>query len=352
MPEIRASAFVRGRRPFFATMVPLLASLGCPYRCDFCTDWNTPYRLLPLERLRADLLYLAERWPGVMVAFHDPNFAVRFDAVLDVIEAVPPARRSPYIMEASLSILRGARVPRLGATRCISVAPGVESWEDYSEKSGIGRTTGHEKVERLVEHFTLLHAHVPYLQANFLFGLDVDQGDEPVALTKEFMTRTPFVWPVVNIPYPFGGTPLSTRYREDRVLAAMPFSFYYSPYLVTTLRHYDPITYYRKLIEIFSHFTAPAMLARRLAATSHPLVRLAHVVRTQVKRARLRAFRRLCDALVSDGAVRAFHEGRSRALPELYHREFERMLGPYATLISRAERTPELEPMPFATAGT
>ena len=41
MPEIHASAFLRGSRPFFATMVPLLASLGCPYRCDFCTDWNT-----------------------------------------------------------------------------------------------------------------------------------------------------------------------------------------------------------------------------------------------------------------------------------------------------------------------
>jgi len=216
---------------------------------------------------------------------------------------------------------------------------------------GIGRTTGRDKVDRLVEHFTLLHAHVPYLQANFLFGLDVDRGDEPVALTKDFMTRTPFVWPVVNIPYPFGGTPLSSR-CEDRVLAAMPFSFYYSPYLVTTLRHYDPITYYRKLIDIFSHFTAPAMLARRLAATSHPLVRLAHVVRTQVKRARLRAFRRLLDALVSDEGLRAFHEGRSRTLPEFYQREFERMLGRYATLVSRVERTPELDALPFAIAGT
>ena len=34
MPEIRASAFVRGIRHGLTT-IPMLASMGCPYRCDF-----------------------------------------------------------------------------------------------------------------------------------------------------------------------------------------------------------------------------------------------------------------------------------------------------------------------------
>jgi len=223
MPEIRASAFLFGRRRYAATTVPIVASLGCPYQCDFCIDWNTPYRLLPTERLEADLRYLSRCWPGVMIAYHDPNFAVRFDEVLDVMERVPPGRRNPYLMESSLTILRGERIPRLGATNCAFVAPGVESWEGYSNKAGVGRATGPTKVERVAEHFRRLHEHVPYLQANFMFGLDTDAGDEPVELTKEFMTRTPFVWPVVNIPHPFGGTPLYEQYLEEgRILASMP----------------------------------------------------------------------------------------------------------------------------------
>ena len=45
MPEIRRSAFLwnplRGRsRPYASTTIPLLASVGCPYRCDFCVDWS------------------------------------------------------------------------------------------------------------------------------------------------------------------------------------------------------------------------------------------------------------------------------------------------------------------------
>ena len=44
MPEIRASAFFRGRKPLLLSAVPMLASLGCPYRCDFCIDWSSTYR--------------------------------------------------------------------------------------------------------------------------------------------------------------------------------------------------------------------------------------------------------------------------------------------------------------------
>jgi hypothetical protein len=346
MPELRRATFAWGRRPFFATTIPLLASTGCPYACDFCIDWDTPYRQLPLDRLSADLRYLATRLPGVMYGFHDPNFAVRFDEVLDVMETVPPAARNPYVMETSLSILRGARVPRLGASGCVSVAPGIESWAEYSPKAGVGRATGAAKVDRLVEHFSLLHEHVPYLQANFLFGVDADRGDEPVTLTRAFMDRTPFVWPVVNIPYPFGGTPFFARCRaEGRILAAMPFAFYYSPYLTMVPRHYGPVEYYERLVELFAFFTAPAMLARRLASTRSAVVRLAHVVRTRVKRRRLGALRRLLRLLREDRDFRAFHEGEPLGLPEFYQREYERLLGPFAALLSRAERVPVLEPL-------
>lgn len=343
MPEIRASAFAWGRRPYATTAIPLLASIGCPYACDFCTDWDASYRLLPLGRLAADLDYGARNLPGVLLAFHDPNFAVRFDAVLDTMETVPSGLRNPYLIETSLSILRADRLPRLSATNCASVAPGIESWSEYSNKAGVGRLTGAEKVARLVEHFTALHDHVPYLQANFLFGLD-DDGDEFLELTKDFVSRTPFVWPVVNVPHPFGGTPLYSRYlAEGRILTAMPFSFYYSPYVVTTLERGSPARYYRQLIDLFDHFTAPAILLRRLATTSSQFVRAAHIVRTRTKRRRIRMFRRLLDLLVSDRGFRDFHEGRSAALPEFYQREYERMLGPYASLMSRAERTPHFE---------
>jgi len=123
----------------------------------------------------------------------------------------------------------------------------------------------------------------------------------------------------------------------------MPFGLWYSPYVATTFAHYDASEYYGKLIELFAHFTSPAMLARRVATTSSWFVRLVHASRTHVKRQRLRAFQRLRDLLVSDPAMRRFHEGRATALPEFYHHEYERQLGPWAALMPRAERVPLLD---------
>lgn len=177
MPEIRASAYFFNRIGSPLTIIPMLASVGCPYTCNFCIDFNNPYRALPRDRLAADLRYLSANHPGTPIAFHDPNFAVKFDEMFDVLEAVPKHERNPYIMESSLTILRGERLQRLKDTNCVFVAPGVESWTDYSNKAGVGRQAGTEKVTRVVDHFRQLSENVEYLQANFIFGLDTDAGE-------------------------------------------------------------------------------------------------------------------------------------------------------------------------------
>jgi radical SAM superfamily enzyme YgiQ (UPF0313 family) len=345
MPEIRASAFFRRRGRLPLSAVPMLASTGCPYSCNFCIDWNSTYRQLPAERLKTDLDYLSAHLPGTLVVFHDANFAVRFDEVFQTLEAQPPDRRPPYIIESSLTVLKGDRPRRLKDTNCVMVAPGVESWTDYSNKAGVGRAAGVEKVDRVAEHFAQLAENVPYLQANFMFGLDTDEGDTPIELTKRFMDKAPFAFPTINIPVPFGGTPLHDNLVADgRILTAMPFSFYYAPYVVTTIKNYDPVAYYAKLIELYSHASSPAMLRRRLQTTKHRAIAYVHRARTASFRADVRSFERIQHMLRTDREFLAFHEGRSNVLPEYYRGIGERMLGRYAELLSPAERTPDLSP--------
>ena len=343
MPEIRASAFTRGR-PYISTTVPMLSSVGCPYACDFCTDWDNPFALLPQDRLEADLRYLSTAWPGMRVSFHDPNFGVKFDEVLSIMETIPQKSRNPYVIESSLSLLKESRLGRLRDTHCYFLAPGVESWSSYSNKAGVGRTAGYQKVELLADHFKLLHQYVPCLQANFMFGLDVDEGDEPAELTKEFMRRTPFVWPVINIPTPFGGTPLYEQYLEQkRILTAMPLAFYYSPYLVTTLKHYGAIDFYRQLIDISAYAGSRPLWWQRMRSVTNWSTRFLMSMRKVRVSQRVREFRSILNMLTTDPQFLAFHEGRSDVLPEFYHREYERLLGPYAALLSREDRTPVMD---------
>ena len=175
MPEIAAASFADGR-PLFTSVVPMLASRGCPYSCDFCIDWSSEYVPLARDRVVADRRHSAEHMPNVHVVYHDPNFAVRFDEMMDIIEEVPAPRRSPYLMESSLSVLKPQRLSRLRATHCVYVASGVESWASYSSKAGVGDRTGREKLELVVDHFAKRREFVPGLQANFIFGTDEDMA--------------------------------------------------------------------------------------------------------------------------------------------------------------------------------
>ena len=161
------------------------------------------------------------------------------------------------------------------------------------------------------------------------------------------MDQTPFVWPAINIPVPFGATPVHDELQAaGRILRAMPFGFYYAPYLVTTLKHYDPVAYYQHLIGLLEHAASPVMLHRRIRATPHPTVRTVHRTRTAGTRASLRRYRLILHMLRTDSRFRAFHEGRTARLPEFYQHQYERMLGPYSGLLTRADRTPDLNRIP------
>jgi len=344
MPEVRVASFHRGK-PLVSSSVPVLSSIGCPYTCGFCVDWNSTYVALPADHLHADLAYLSDHYPKMVVGYHDPNFAVRYDQTMDVIARIPQGKRNPYVMESSLSILKDGRLQRLSETNCVYVAPGVESWVDYSNKAGAGGRKGREKLEVVVKQIERLSEHVPGIQANFLFGGDNDGGREPVDLTKEFIERLPQVWPIINIPTPFGGTPLyDTLHREGRILEEMPFAFYYTPFLAITLKHYDPRTYYDHLTELCATVCSNRMLMRRLRTKAPAAIRFIQGLRSLSTQVDLRDYRRFRARLDSDSHLLAFHEGREKALPEFYHRQLERKLGRYAEVFPREARRPHLEP--------
>jgi hypothetical protein len=344
-PDVVTAGFRPGRRYGF-NVAAVFSSLGCPYTCEFCTEWNSPYTPLPTDDLTEDLKFIRRQDPNALIAFHDPNFAVRFDDTMDVIEALEGAPNR-YVMECSLSILRDDRLARLKRTNCLYVAPGVESWFDYGNKSLANGREGSAKLDYVAARFRTLHRFVPGLQANFLFGSDQDRGHEPADLTIDFVRRLPFVWPNVNIPTPYGGTPLFDRYRADgRILAGMPLACYCAPYLVTTLKHYDPVTFYRHLVGIQSAITSWSALARRVASPAPVAVRFAHAVQTLSFREQAAETRTILRLLETDRTFRAFHDGARVPVPEFYQRHFEQRVGRYAELLPRADRTPVLDPVP------
>jgi radical SAM superfamily enzyme YgiQ (UPF0313 family) len=339
--EIRSSTFFRGR-PLPFTSVPLITSTGCPNSCDFCIDWNSPYVLLPLDQLEADMRYIYEHFPRVMIGLHDPNFGVKFEQVFDILEKIPNHHRNTYTMESSLTLLRGSRLERLKNLGKFYIVPGVESWTAYSNKVGAGAGDNpRTKLDKVIEQFNNVRPYVSGIQANFIFGLDIDSGNEPIELTKEFASRVPFVMPNFNIPVPFGNTPLYNKYfAENRLLTSMPFTFYYMPYLVFGLKNYGAESFYEKLIEIISYVSSKNMLLKRLKNAPSPFPAAYNLVKTLGNHQMLGRLREILTLLRSDSQFRSFHDQETDILPEYYHRRYEYLLGDYAGLMSREDRKP------------
>ena len=61
-------------------LVPVIGSLGCPYKCSFCIDSTVAYQPLEFEGLKDDLRFFQElNLPRSVAVWHDPNFGIRFD---------------------------------------------------------------------------------------------------------------------------------------------------------------------------------------------------------------------------------------------------------------------------------
>ena len=52
-----------------------------------------------------------------------------------------------------------------------------------------------DKVKQVSEHVNMILRYIPYIQTNFVLGLDGDMGPEPFELTKKFIDLSPGAFP-------------------------------------------------------------------------------------------------------------------------------------------------------------
>ena len=183
--------------------------------------------------------------------------------------------------ESSLSLLQESHLQRLQKNGFKAVLPGIESWYDLGNKSKTGNRTGLDKVREVSDHVNMIMRYLPYVQTNFVLGLDGDAGAEPFELTKRFVDLTPGAFPGYSLLSAFGrAAPLNLEYqRADRVIG-FPFHFLNNNHAMNVRpKNYAWPEFYDQVIGLTDYTFSWRAIANRFRATRTTIPRWMNVVR-------------------------------------------------------------------------
>jgi hypothetical protein len=313
-------------------LVPMIGSLGCPYTCSFCIDSVVDYQPLLHDQIQEDLRFLLGKLKRPRVGWHDPNFGVRFNETMAAIEEAVPLGRIDFAAESSLSILSEPHLARLRRNGFKAILPGIESWYSMGNKSKTGRAVGLDKVNQVSDHVNTILRYIPYVQTNFVLGLDDDIGDEPFELTKVFLDKTPGAFPAYSLLSAFGqAAPLNLDLQRDGRVLPFPFHFLDNNHAMNVRpKNYSWTKLYDRLIDLRRHSFSSRSIRRRVMANDRLLARSLNFVRAVSSEGwgRIRYDTTVRGLLDRDASVRRFFEGETASIPAFYTDQVRRDLGP------------------------
>ncbi len=308
--------------------IPMVGSTGCPYSCGFCVDAKYPYKLMDFSQLKEDLKFLQTKPGRKIVLWYDPNFGIKFDQYMGLIEDSVKPDSITFVAEPSLSTLTEERAKILHSKGFRGIAPGIESWSDFSHKQK-GKSSKLDKVKEVAEHLNMLLPYLPLIQANLIFGLDSDEGEEPFELTKKFIDLVPGVYANFQTFMMFGNSaPMWKKFSEEkRILNKVPYNLL-DGFSVSNIifKNYDPSTFYKYYADLISYTCSFSSQVKLLTSSIPKAIKLFNVARRCSGRGSVKYYRDLSSKLTTP-EYKDFYTGKTNVMPVLYIEQIKKDLG-------------------------
>lgn len=187
-------------------------SRGCPYKCEFClASLDNKVRYLPIDRIKANLLYLMQH--GRVIKFLDRTFNVKRDFTIDIFKFILEHRRPENIFqfEITADILHADIMSFIDE----HVPPGVFRFEigiqtvnqkanlEVSRKQNFYKTS--EVIKRL-EHKIEMHL-------DLIVGLPLDEWEDTKFSFEEVFKLYPPELQLGFLKF-LKGTPVREKYEQ------------------------------------------------------------------------------------------------------------------------------------------
>jgi hypothetical protein len=187
-------------------------------------------------------------------------------------------------------------------------------------------------VEQVSEHVNMILRYIPYIQTNFVLGLDSDAGDEPFELTNRFLDRSPGAFPAYSLLSAFGrAAPNNLEYQRAGRVLPFPFHFLNNNHAMNVKPlNYTWPEFYDRLVNVSRYSFSWKAIARRIPATNNSISKWMNVVRAVSSEGfgRIRYHTTIRRLLDTDRTVRAYLDGETTVLPDFYHNRIRTELGP------------------------
>lgn len=218
LPRIRRDLIRHGGwNRWWATRTPLIATRGCPHRCEYCT---IPLLYPRAQRLRlrpvAEVAAEVAASPDKGIVFWDDNLAANPRYAKALFRALQPLRRW-WTSQTTLASLDADEelLELAAASGCKAFFVGLESINQAS-LDGTGKP--HNRVSRYRRLLQRCHAHGIAVQAGVIFGFDGDDRDV-FARTVDHLAHLGLDCATISLLVPYPGTPAYARLeREGRIL--------------------------------------------------------------------------------------------------------------------------------------
>lgn len=189
----------------------VVASRGCPFRCEFCynsCDYvHNRYRTRPVDNVIEEIRSLGTR----QVMFIDDNLIGDLGWFGRLLDAMAPLGLTWHGAVSTNLVHHPDLVRRMASTGCRSLFVGFESIHPESLRSAGKNQNRIEEYDRLIR---LLHDHGIMVNASLVFGFDHDTP-ETFDLTLRWLQDNRIETMTAHILTPYPGTRLHRRLEEE-----------------------------------------------------------------------------------------------------------------------------------------
>jgi radical SAM superfamily enzyme YgiQ (UPF0313 family) len=273
------------------SIVPVMTTRGCPYKCDFCcvTDlFGKTIRHIPVENVIRDIVDSGSK----NFMFLDDNIIGQQKYAKELFRAMIPLKIR-WVGQASISFLRETELLQLAAeSGCKILFIGLESVDPENQKTLKKSMKDNEELKLTIKKIKKMGILV---HASMIFGFDSDTK-MVFNETVKFLIKAKISTVSFNVLTPYPGTKTYEHLKNEGRLLTDNWKYYDHNTVVFKPKHMTPVElqagkilartrFYRKisfLIRLFGNLTSPVLFA----ATNY-----GHMKQTRIERKRFAGLR-------------------------------------------------------------